>query len=197
MYLYGASGHGKVIKEILRAQGTEVKAFVDDDSKIKKYCCTQVLNNSKGLSPMIVSIGDNRTRKAIVDRLSCGFGSAIHPSAIISPTAIIREGTVVMPGAIINADAKIGKHCIINTGASVDHECIIGDYCHIAPHVTLCGQVRVGEGTLIGAGASVIPGVKIGKWCIIGANAAVIEDVADNTIVVGVPARVVKTKDGE
>ena len=189
MYLYGASGHGKVIKDILRAQGTEVKAFVDDDLKIKRYCCTPVLNNSNGLSPMIVSIGDNRTRKAIVDRLSCGFGSAIHPSAVVSPTAIIREGTVVMPGAIINADAKIGKHCIINTGASVDHECIVGDYCHLAPHATLCGQVQVGEGTLIGAGASVVPGVKIGKWCIIGANAAVIEDVADNSIVVGVPAK--------
>ena len=197
MYLYGASGHGKVIKEILEAQGKEVEAFVDDNTKIVTYCNKQVLNKSEGLSPMIVSIGDNKIRKTIVERLSCGFGTAIHPSAIVSPTAKIGEGTVVMPGATINADARIGKHCIINTSASIDHECTIEDYCHIAPHATLCGQIHVGEGTIIGAGASIVPGVKIGKWCTIGANAAVIEDVADNTIAVGVPARVVKTKDGE
>ena len=197
MYLYGASGHGKVIKEILEAQGKEVEAFIDDNTKIVNYCNKHVLNKPDGLSPMIVSIGDNKIRKTIVERLSCGFGTAIHPSAIVSPSAIIGEGTVVMPGVTINADARIGKHCIINTSASIDHECTIEDYCHIAPHATLCGQIHVGEGTIIGAGASIVPGVKIGKWCTIGANAAVIEDVADNTMVVGVPARVVKTKDGE
>lgn len=192
MYLYGASGHGKVIKEILEAQGKDVDAYIDDNEKILNYCDRRVLHNSEGLSPMIVSIGENKIRKSIVNRLSCSFGTAIHPSAIVSPSVKIGEGTVVMPGAVINADARIGKHCIINTSASVDHECILGDYCHLAPHATLCGQVYVGEGTLIGVGASVVPGVKIGKWCTIGANAAVIGDVPDNTVVVGVPARVLK-----
>lgn len=197
MYLYGASGHGKVIKEILEAQGKEVEAFVDDNAKIVNYCDKHVLDNAEGLSPMIVSIGNNKIRKTKVEGLLCGFGTAIHPLAIVSPSAIIGEGTVVMAGAIINADARIGKHCIINTGASIDHECTIEDYCHIAPHATLCGKIHVGEGTLIGAGASVIPGIKIGKWCTIGANAAVVRDIADFETAVGVPARVVKLKDGE
>lgn len=195
MYLYGASGHGKVIKDILESQKIEVNAFVDDNPKLSQYCDKPVYHQSDGLSPMIISIGENQTRKKIVEKLSCPFGKAIHPSAIVSPSAVIGEGTVVMPGAIINADAVIGKHCIINTGASVDHECVIGDYCHIAPHVTLCGQVHVGEGTLIGVGASVIPCVKIGEWCTIGAGAAVVEDVPDNSTAVGVPAKVVKIKE--
>lgn len=192
MYLYGASGHGKVVKDIVEAQGEEVNAYVDDNPTINMYSGKQVLNDAKGLSPIIVSIGNNKTRKAIVEKLSCGFGTAIHPSAIISPSAIIGEGTVIMPGAIINADAVIGKHCIINTGASIDHECIVGDYCHVAPHATLCGQVHVGEGSLIGVGVSIVPCTKIGKWCTIGAGAAVIGDISDNEIAVGVPARVVK-----
>lgn len=195
MYLYGASGHGKVIKEILAAQGIAVKAFVDDDDTIHQLCGIPVLHHADGLQPIIVSIGINKTRKKIVERLFCQFGVAIHPSAVVSPTATIGEGSVIMPGAIINADVVIGKHCIINTGASIDHECVIGDYCHIAPHVSLCGQVHVGEGTLIGVGASVIPCIHIGEWCTIGAGAAVVDDVFDSETVVGVPAKVLRIKE--
>ena len=115
VYLYGASGHGKVIKDIIEAQGSEVEAFVDDNPRLFHYCEKPVLHQADGLSPMIVSIGANITRKMIVEKLSCKFGVAIHPSAIVSPSAKIGEGTVVMPGAIINADAVIGKHCIINS----------------------------------------------------------------------------------
>ena len=192
MYLYGASGHGKVIKDIIEAQGGEVEGFVDDNPELSCYCGKPISHNADGLSPNIVSIGDNKTRKIIVEKLSCSFGVAIHPSAIISPSAKIGEGSVVMPGAIINADAVIGKHCIINTGASIDHECVIGDYCHIAPHVALCGQVHVGEGTLIGVGASVIPCIEIGEWCTVGAGATVVANVPNNETVAGVPAKVLK-----
>lgn len=189
MYLYGASGHGKVIKDIAEAQGGSVEGFVDDNPRLSKYCEKEVYHQADGLSPMIVSIGINKTRKAIVEKLKCQYATAIHPTAIVSPSAKIGEGTVVMPGAIINADAVIGKHCIINTGASVDHECVVGDYCHIAPHASLCGQVHVGEGTLIGVGASVIPCIEIGEWCTVGAGAAVVANVPDNATVVGVPAK--------
>lgn len=195
VYLYGASGHGKVIKDILEAQGSSVEGFVDDNLKLSSYCEKPVLHKADGLTPMIVSIGINKTRKRIVGKLNCQFSTAIHPTAIVSPSAIIGEGTVVMPGVIINADAVIGKHCIINTSASVDHECIVGDYCHIAPHASLCGQVHVGEGTLIGVGASVIPCVEIGKWCTVGAGAAVVENVPNNQTVVGVPAKELKKND--
>lgn len=192
MYLYGASGHGKVIKEILEANDCKVDSFIDDNQNVKEFAGIPVFHDANGKSPLIVSIGDNRIRKIIVDKLLCEFGVAIHPSAIVAPTAKIGEGTVVMPGAIINADAIIGKHCIINTGASVDHECVIGDYCHIAPHATLCGQVIVGEGTIMGVGSCAIPCINIGKWCTIGAGATVVKDFPDNVIAVGVPARVIK-----
>lgn len=189
MYLFGASGHGKVIKEIIEATGDKVDAFVDDNLMLDELAGTKVLHGETELSPMIVSIGVNAIRKKIVEKLLCEFGIAIHPSAVISPSAKIGEGTVVMPGAIINADVVIGRHCIINTGASVDHECVIGDYCHIAPHATLCGQVHIGEGTLMGVGACAIPCVKIGSWCTIGAGATVINNIENNMKVVGVPAK--------
>lgn len=194
MYLFGASGHGKVIKEILEAEGVEVKAFADDNKAVHECAGIPVLHEAESLSPVIVSIGANRIRKMIVERMkssdeSVKFGIAVHPTAVVSPSAKIGEGTVVMAGAVINADAVIGRHCIINTCASVDHDCVIGDYCHIAPHAAVCGLVQMGEGSMMGVGSSVIPCVKIGSWATIGAGAAVVRDIPDGVTAVGVPAK--------
>ena len=193
MYLYGASGHGKVIKEILEAQGRSVDGFIDDDESINEQSNLPVIHSAEKTDEVIVSIGVNETRKTIADKLHCKIGeAAIHPSAIISDSAEIGEGSVVMAGTVVNADTKIGKHCIINTGATVDHECQIGDYAHVAPGAHLCGQVNVGEGTLIGVGTSVLPCVNIGKWCVIGAGSVVISDIPDGYLAYGEPCKLVK-----
>lgn len=197
VYLYGASGHAKVIIDIARAHDIDVPALIDDNPETNTLWGIPVLHSAEGLNPILISIGSNRVRKMIAGRLEGHTFAAplIHPSAIVSPTAQIGEGTVVMAGAIINPDAVIGKHCIINTGASVDHECVIADFCHISPHATLCGQVHVGEGAWIGAGATVIPCKIIGSWTTVGAGATVIQNIPDNAIVAGVPAKPLKSKD--
>ncbi len=192
MFLYGASGHGKVVKEILDSQNIVVDGFVDDDISLDSFMGLTVFHSSKDLDSVIVSIGNNSIRKRIVNQLTCGFEKAIHPTAIVSTSAIIGEGTVIMPGVIINADARIGRHCIINTGASIDHECVIGDFVHVAPHASLCGQVHVGEGSLIGVGVSVIPCIRIGEWCVIGAGAAVVKCIPSYSTALGVPAKIIK-----
>ena len=192
MYLYGASGHAKVIIDILRANQIEINGLVDDNPNIQELLGIPVLHQSNGLSLFIISIGNNQIRKKIAEQLKTSFGKAIHPSAIISPNSMIDEGTVVMQGAIVQSCATIGKHCIINTGASVDHECVIEDYVHISPHATLCGNVHVGEGSWVAAGSVVLPGVKIGKWSVIGAGSVVAKDIPDGVLAVGNRCRVLK-----
>lgn len=192
MYLFGASGHAKVIIDILKATNTEISGLVDDNSDINELLGYPVFHNRTDISPVIVSIGINATRKNVVGKLTGIFGKAIHPLAVISDTVVIGEGTVIMQGAIIQSDAKIGRHCIINTGASVDHECMIEDFVHISPHATLCGNVTVGEGTWIGAGTTIIPGIKIGRWCVIGAGSVVTKDIPDHVLAVGNRCKVIK-----
>lgn len=203
VYLFGASGHGKVVKDILNANGAKVEAFVDDNLRVEECSGRKVLHDAKGLSPMIVSIGVNKVRRIIVDRLIASanedghqleFATAIHPSAVVSPTAKIGEGTVVMAGAVINADAVIGKHCIINTGATVDHDCVIEDYCHIAPGANISGGTHIGEGTWVGVGSCVIQCLNIGKDCMIGAGSVVVNDIPDEVTAFGNPCRVKNNK---
>lgn len=189
--LFGASGHAKVIKDIINASGDNVGCLYDDAPHCDEISGSRVYKaadvNIEG--PLIVSIGSNRVRKLISEKYPLQYAKAIHPQSIISPSANVGDGSVVMQGAILQSDVAIGHHCIINTGASIDHECVIGDFAHISPHATLCGNVHVGEGTWIGAGTTIIPGVKIGDWCVIGAGSVVINDIPDNTTAVGNPCK--------
>ena len=195
MYLYGASGHARVIREILEQSGVPVSAFVDDDKTKNTMDGLDVLHEAKECSPLIISIGDNKIRRNIVEKISqkgIEYGTAIHPKAIVSPTAEIGEGTVIMPGAIVNAYARIGKHCVINTGASVDHECVIGDFVNICPNTTLCGNVHVGDNSQVCAGSVVIQGISICKNTTIGAGSLVLKNIPDNVVAYGNPCKVVK-----
>ncbi len=192
--LFGASGHAKVIKDIIEAEGNDVGCLYDDSPHCNDIHGVPVFKASDRNieAPMIISIGSNRIREMIANRYPLVYATAIHPSAIISKYAKIGEGSVVMQGAIIQSDVKIGKHCIVNTGASIDHECEIDDYVHISPHATLCGNVRVGKGSWIGAGATVIPGIRIGEWSTIGAGSVVLHDIPDGATFAGVPAKPIK-----
>ena len=199
MYLFGASGHAKVIIDSLKASGKQISGLFDDNPEVKELLEYRVFGSFEaerlGDEELIISVGLNKIRKKIVEKLptDISYGKTIHPSAIISEYASIGEGTVVMQGVVIQSSVSIGKHCIINTTASVDHDCIIEDYVHISPNATLCGAVSVGEGSQVGAGSVVIPGIKIGKWSLVAAGAVVMKDVPDNVLVLGNPARVVKT----
>ena len=197
VYVFGAGGHGKVVLDVLLSENKYViKGILDDapqsdslfDIPIKKNF------NRKKLQARncIVAIGDNAIRKRIVTTLDTNFIMTIHPNAIVSKFAKIGPGTQIMAAAVVNPDAIIGNHCIINTGAIVEHDCKLEDYVHVAPNASLGGNVSVGEKSLIGIGATVIPNIKIGKNVSVGAGAVVLEDVPDNAIVVGVPARIIK-----
>lgn len=192
MYLYGASGHAKVIIDIIRSQGRNVDGIVDDNPDLDELWGIPIKHNAEGMSPFIISIGNCRIRKFIAEKLRCEFTTAIHPSSIISCSAIIGEGSVIMQGAIIQAEVKIGKHCIINTKVSIDHECKIEDFVHIAPGCTISGNVHIGECTWIGVGSTIIQGIKIGKNCFIGAGSVIVDDIPDNSKAYGVPCKVVE-----
>lgn len=199
MILYGASGHAKVILDILYANGVSVEAIWDDHPRTLDIFGIPVKQISESFSfeRGLISIGNNKIRKVISERYSAEYPVAVHRSAVVASTAKIGNGTVIMAAAVVNPDAEIGRHCIINSGAVVEHDCILDDFVHISPNASLAGNVKVGEGAHIGIGASIIQGISIGAWATVGAGSVVIKDVPAGATVVGVPAQIIKSVTGK
>ena len=202
IFIFGASGHAKVVLDIVERGGRgKVALVVDDDpARVGQMLLgyrvaggrDELLKRGAKSGLVIVAIGANPARRSVAAWLATqgfAFASAIHPGAQIGREVHIADGTVVMAGAVINADSRIGMHCVVNTGASVDHDCNLGDGVHIAPGGRLCGGVTVGAGAFVGAGVVVVPGRSIGADAIIAAGAVVLKDVPERAVVAGNPAR--------
>jgi sugar O-acyltransferase (sialic acid O-acetyltransferase NeuD family) len=204
VFVYGASGHGKVVADILQARGIRVEGFIDDDSsKPRTLLGLKVLGDGNWLvdqaadQPLIVAlgIGDNFARRTVMNRyttVNIRFFTAVHPTATVAASAKIYSGSVVMARAVINPDAVIGRGAIINTGAIVEHDCRIGDFAHLSPNVAVGGHAQVGDFSWLGIGSVLIHGAKVGSGSIIGAGAAVVRDIGDWVVAIGTPARVLR-----
>jgi sugar O-acyltransferase (sialic acid O-acetyltransferase NeuD family) len=207
--IIGAGGHGRVVLDILRAQGQyRPIGFLDADPSLTG----QIISGLEVLGPVnllhklksqkvkgaIVGIGDNNARlryAKLVMEQGLELINAIHPSAVVSQTAILGRNIVIAPGAVVGTDARIADSVIVNTSAVIDHECEICQGTHICPAAALAGRVRIGVATFVGLGSRIIQCLKIGDGCVIGAGAVVIRDVEDGATVVGVPARVLEVAD--
>lgn len=195
IYIYGASGHGLVVADIAKACGYEEILFVDDGSN--EYPSFEDIKADKGI-PVALGVGSNKIRKKLFEKL-LGYDfepvHLIHPSAIISESAVIGIGTVVMPNVVINAKSKIGKGVILNSSCVIEHENSIGDFVHISPGAALAGNVTIKESTHIGIGSSIIQGIRVGKQCMIGSASNIVCDIDDNKLAYGNPCTVIKDLD--
>jgi len=209
LLIYGASGHAKVVLDIVELSGDyEIVGLLDDNPRLhgRQLSGYPILGGFELLSSkdhrdckLILAVGDNRARRELCRRvraLGYELACAVHPSAQIARGVSVGGGTVIMANAAINPGTEVGENVIINTGATIDHDCVIEDYVHISPGVHLAGEVNVGELAHIGIGASVIQGVRIGRNSIIGAGAVVIDDIPEGVTVVGIPAEVIKRHEG-
>lgn len=196
--IIGAGGHGRVVADIAKACGDTVIGFLDDSNTANNKVniigtSADAVNYCDGETELFVAIGNCKVREKIMNSLSgAKWYTAIHPSAVISPSAVIGEGTCVMPNAVVNNSAVVGKGVIINTCASVDHDDIIGDYVHIACGARLAGTVTVGNCTWIGIGSTISNNVSVCSNLMIGAGTVVVKDITEEGTYVGVPAKKVK-----
>jgi sugar O-acyltransferase (sialic acid O-acetyltransferase NeuD family) len=208
--ILGAGGHAKVLIDCIQAAGTaSIRGILESDPEKWETAVLGVpilggdamlpVLRSQGISHFVVgvgSVGDSRVRKRLYN---LGLShellplTILHPRAVCSAHALLGQGVQVLPGAIINAGAILGNNIIVNSGAIVEHDCTLGDHVHIATGARLAGTVSVETGAHIGIGAAIRQGIRIGEGAIVGAGAVVVRDVAPRTVVVGVPASVLRT----
>ena len=127
----------------------------------------------------------------------------IEPGAIIREQVEIGKNAVIMMGAVINIGAVIGEGTMIDMGAILGGRATVGNNCHIGAGAVLAGVIEpasatpviIEDGVLVGANAVVVEGVHVGKNSVVAAGSVVLDDVPDNVVVAGVPAKVIKQKD--
>jgi len=133
----------------------------------------------------------------------------IHPSVWLAPSAqvfgriVIAEGASVWHNAVLRAECqeiRIGRLTNVQDFAMIhvpyDRPTVVGAFCSITHHVTLHG-CTIEDECLIGIGATVTDGAVVGRGSIVAGGAFVKENtiVPPGSIVAGVPAKVVRTRD--
>lgn len=208
--LWGGTGQAKVVRPIIEYYGSKVVAVFDDTPSLpppfsdvplyfgwigfQRWLSSQINIENIGFC---ITIGNphGRVRLMLHDQL-CNEGlipaTIIHPTAWVAENTTIAKGSQIMAGVNIQPEVKIGMQCIINTKVSIDHECILEDGIEISPGATLCGNIYVETNAWICAGATILPRIKIGHDSIAGAGSLVTKDVPNNTLVYGIPARIIR-----
>lgn len=198
---------------------TPVKLYIKEKQPIdygdaKVFGCGDkiVFGDWKALKPIIENhaadiediVIENDCRNSAIPLLDKKeIPARIEPGAIIRENVEIGANAVIMMGAIINIGAIIGEGTMIDMGAVLGGRATVGKNCHIGAGAVLAGVIEpasarpviIEDGVLVGANAVVIEGVHVGKNAVVAAGAIVTQDVPDDMVVAGCPARIIKRKD--
>lgn len=213
--ILGAGGGGRLYLDTLRscseAGNAEVIGFIDDNPELQgrqvlgipvlgTYTQLPELIKRHNIKGILVAYSDRFMRlreERFNQRRELGLKpiNAIHPSAVIAPSVSIGEGVFIGRGVMIDLEAKIGDNCSIHRGSTIGEDCVLEENVWLAGGVNLAGRVIIGKNTMLGTGANVIPRCHIARDVIVGAGAVVIKDVPEGVTVVGVPAKIIKTRE--
>ena len=211
LVILGASGHGREVAEAVR-QGIihppeifgGLEGFLDDDPDLygSIFGGTPVVGTLdwERLSEChaALGVGYPETKQRLIRRLRVTprrWPWIAHRASTIGSDSSIESGVLVQAGVVITTGVRVGRFATVNLGATISHDTVVGELATVSPGASIGGNVTIGEGAFIGIGASVIQGVTIGAWSVVGAGAVVIEDVEPNTVVAGVPARVINRRE--
>jgi UDP-perosamine 4-acetyltransferase len=196
--IIGAGGQARIVYEILSYDhNMEIVAFVDNvvHGHDEHIMGIPVIGDhsvmprlmKEGVKGVIIGVGDNDIRAAHFEKftnMGLELVNAIHPTAIISPSAKLGKGITISMGACISTAARIGNNTIINTGATVDHENKVEDHAQVGPGCSIAGRVTIRRGAFIGIGSVIKEYITIGERTIVGAGSVVLNDLPDNAVAV-------------
>ncbi|MBW4517863.1 MAG: gamma carbonic anhydrase family protein [Timaviella obliquedivisa GSE-PSE-MK23-08B] len=122
----------------------------------------------------------------------------VAPNAIVIGHVEIMAGASIWYGAVVRGDVEkivVGQCTNVQDGAILHGDpgqpTVLEDYVTIG-HRAVIHSAQIGRGSLVGIGAIVLDGVKVGAGCIVGAGSVVTKDVPERSLVVGVPAKVLR-----
>ena len=135
-----------------------------------------------------------------------GKGTNIWQFVVILKGAIIGDDCNICAHSLIEGSVRIGNRVTIKSGVFIWNGITIEDDVFIGPNATFTNDLYprsknylnsppktiINKGASIGANATILAGIKLGSSCMVGAGAVVVDDVPENAIVVGNPAKILR-----
>ena len=150
-----------------------------------------------------IVVESDRRNSAIPLLDTKNLNARIEPGAIIREHVEIGEHAVIMMGAVINIGALVGAGTMIDMNVVLVGRATVGSNCHIGAGSVLAGVVEppsanpviIEDDVMIGANAVVLEGIRVKRGAVVAAGSIVIDDVPENAVVAGIPAKIIKMKD--
>jgi sugar O-acyltransferase (sialic acid O-acetyltransferase NeuD family) len=204
VYVFGRSGHAKVIIDLLLSLNFEILGLIDSFRPNNElvygfpvlgdefFFSNQENLRSKNI---VIAVGNQFHRKMVYQKLmkinqSLTYPNIIYLNSIISPSVNFGFGNVVFHGCNVNSSSQIGNFCVLNTNSIIEHDCLIENFVNISPRATICGNVKIGSSSFIGASATIIQKINNENKVVVDAGSLVLSDVTESCLVVGVPAKI-------
>ncbi len=211
----GGKGIGMIASSIIDRIGeARVIGFLNDSidvgTKIGKFKQIEVIGNTSDLKNYLkgedtyvfiayVGFKNEKTMHKKILSLDIPrhkFYSIIDPSSVIPDGYCkIGNGVLIAPYAQLSPDATISDNCMLLANSFVGHDTYLDHFAHLATNAVVGAEVHVGKAVHIGSNATIREKVIIGDYSLIGGGAVVINDVPENSIVVGNPARILRIKE--
>ena len=204
--IIGSGDLGQLAAHHANACGYSVVGFFDDfQIKAKLVDGHPVLGklsdieknfSEKIFDVLFVAIGYNHFefRKNVFEKYrgDIAYAKLIHPSCYVDPSCKIGEGTFILPGCTLDRNVILGDNVLLNTGVTIAHDTTIGNHSFISPAVQLAGFIKIGTCCMIGIGSTVIDNIKITDNIRTGAGTVVTQNLSEEGLYVGVPAKKIK-----
>jgi sugar O-acyltransferase (sialic acid O-acetyltransferase NeuD family) len=121
------------------------------------------------------------------------FETIVHPSASVSRMSRLGPGTVILQLVTVASSVVTGSQVVVLPNTVLSHDSVIGDYTLIGGGVCVSGGVRVGQNCYLGTGSAIRENVRVGERALVGMGSVVLHDVAADSVVVGNPARFLRS----
>ena len=214
LVILGGSGIGMIAASIANDLGNwKVLGFLNDiiplGSKIGKYNSIEVIGRTNDYEKYLaeddcyffMAYVGMQNEKSVYEKLESlqiptyKWATLIHPTAIIPKGfCSIGNGVLMAPLSQLSPDTTVEDNCIMLPNSFLGHDSTMKRFSHIATNGVVGANVVVGKAVHIGSNATLREKIIIGDYSLVGAGSVVLNDVPENSIVVGNPAKLLRTK---